>query len=210
VYSSLGQYIVQYRVDLGLGRQFIDRAHALALESRNPSTMCLVFFAYGSLYASEDPERALTALDRCIEFGSQGSPMTVGAAYYVSALLLAHRGDTLGALTRLRQAILFLYERGRSPEADGAFGYVIEILVYIGEPQLATVIVGAVIAGELQILKSIPVPPDRTVPAVHELRDAVGVDRFKELVGQGADMTHEELIAWTLECLDELARRLAP
>jgi predicted ATPase len=209
VYSALSQFVVQGRGDFELGRRFIDRAYELALDARNPSTSCLVLFGYGMVYAPTDPERALAVLDECIEIIEQGSPIVRGGPYYVSALLLARRGDYLTAVTRLRRSIELLYDRGRNPELDGAFGYAIEIFETIREPEAAVVVIGSILGGVLQILRSVAMPADRSPPDVRSLREQIGEQRFKELVALGVGMSHEELVAWTLRTLDDLERRLS-
>jgi predicted ATPase/DNA-binding SARP family transcriptional activator len=211
VYASLGQYLFQGGGDLGVARAFMERAHELALESRNPSTLALVLFGYGSLYAVDDPDRALAAFDECIELHRRGAQVTPGGALYISALILARRGDGLGAITRLRESVDSVYgERGRTPELDGAFGYALEVLDTLGEREASAVLLGAIMGGVLEVLRSVTVPPDRTPVSVKSVREAVGVERFRELAAEGAAMSYDQLVAWFVETLQSLERKLAP
>ena len=62
-------------------------------------------------------------------------------------------------------------------------------------------VIGAVLAGTLQNLRDIDLPPDRTAPDVQALRDAIGIERFRACVDRGAKLSYDELITWLLATL---------
>jgi tetratricopeptide (TPR) repeat protein len=207
-YGALAQYAVQVRRDPEAARRLAERALALALNSRNPSTVSLTYFTTGTMYLAADPDRALADLEQSITLHESGPLLQLGGALYSSALLLAQRGEVRIAIERLRKGIEFLYERGRSPELDGAFGFAIEILALLGHGELAAVIVGSVFDGALQLLRAMPMPPGRSPLDVRALREYLGRERFNALVAQGAAMTYDELVDWTLASLAELETHL--
>jgi predicted ATPase/DNA-binding SARP family transcriptional activator len=205
-YASLVAFLTQAPDgDLELAAQLVERCYKLALESQNPSTLAFALFAIGELKARDDPDEALVALDRCIELNAEGAALaTAGGSLYLSALILAHRGQHSAALSRLHRAIEFLAPRGRNAELDGAFGYSIEVLVQLGEQNAAAVLIGAVLGGVLQNLRHVALPRDRSAPDVRALRDAMGVQRFNECVAQGSRLSYDELVTWILGTLEEL------
>src|SRR5205823_4969865 len=83
---------------------------------------------------------------------------------------------------------------GRNAELDGACGYAVEVLELLGATEAALVIVGAILDGELRVLRDMPAPPSRTSPDVRTMRDRVGRERFGELVTAGSRMTYDALI----------------
>jgi hypothetical protein len=206
VYFALAQFLLQVRGHVEQGARFVDRGMELALRSQNPSTISLGHFSIGHLAIASDPDRALVAFEQCVALHARGPLTQIGGALYMSALLFARRGDTKAAAGRLHSAIEILYERGRSPELDGAFGYGIEVFEVMGHPGHAAVIVGAVLDGVLQVLREMPLPPGRSTPDVRAMRDALGRPRFAELVAQGAAMTYDELVKWSLESLTAIER----
>jgi predicted ATPase/DNA-binding SARP family transcriptional activator len=205
VYSSLSSYVLQSGGDRAIASHLADRSYELALESANPSTIAMACFALTQVLARDEPERALDAIDRCIAISEGGgSGVSNGAALYVSALLFAKRGDRRLALTRLRASITCLAPRGRAPELDGAFGYAIETLALLHDDEPAAVLIGSVLAGPLANLRDLPLPPDRGLPDVRELRTRLGPDRFAQLVADGAAHSYAELIAWLVATLGDL------
>jgi predicted ATPase/DNA-binding SARP family transcriptional activator len=214
IYASLTSHVLQGSGgDADLGAILADRSLELATESQNPSSMGIALFAIAQVKASNDPDAALSALDRCIELYEQGASArtgstrqgSLGALLYLGALILARRGDRASAIARLRRSITLLVPQGRTAELDGGFGYSIEILIALEEPDAAVVIIGAVLGGTLQNLRDVNLPPDRTAPDVRSLRETIGVERFRACVDHGAKMSYEELITWLLSTLDAIA-----
>jgi predicted ATPase/DNA-binding SARP family transcriptional activator len=214
IYASLTSHVLQGRGgDADLGAILADRSLELATASQNPSSMGIALFAIAQVKASNDPDAALSALDRCIELYEQGASArtgstrqgSLGALLYLGALILARRGDRASAIARLRRSITLLVPQGRTAELDGGFGYSIEILIALEEPDAAVVIIGAVLGGTLQNLRDVNLPPDRTAPDVRSLRETIGVERFRACVDHGAKMSYEELITWLLSTLDAIA-----
>ena len=171
-YASLVTFLTQAPDgDLELAARLVDRCYKLALESQNPSTIAFALFAIGELKAHDEPDEALVALDRCIELNAGGAALaTAGGSLYLSALIHAHRGERVAALSRLHRAIKFLEPRGRNAELDGAFGYSIEVLVHLGEQDAAAVLIGSVLGGVLENLRRVALPRDRSAPDVRTLR----------------------------------------
>jgi predicted ATPase len=208
VYLAMAQYVLQVRGNWEMGVDFVDRGVALAFASRNPSSISMAHFTVGEINVVADPDRALVAFEQCVALHERGPLAQIGGAMYMSALLYAKRGDARAACVRLRNAIDVLYERGRSPELDGAFGYAVETFVVLEHPEMAAVVVGAVLDGVLQVLRDMPLPPGRAAPDIRAIRDEVGRDRFAALLTEGAAMSYDDLVAWALRSLDEIERSL--
>lgn len=65
-------------------------------------------------------------------------------------------------------------------------------------------VVGAVLAGTLQNLRDVDLPPYRTAPDVRALRNTIGHERFRACVDHGASMSYEALITWLLATLEAI------
>ncbi len=204
-YTSFAPYLIQIARDNERARRLVDRGYEQAMRSGNPSSIASALFARATLLARDDPDGALEALEQCIRLADEGAALaTRGGALYIGALILARRGDTREALERSREAVEFLWARGRSPELDGGFGYTLETLDLIGAREETAVLFGAVLGGALQNLREMPVPPDRAIPSVRAVRDGIGRERFDACVAEGAAMSYDELVAWLLASLDAL------
>ena len=135
-YASCAGFLIQGVETVHWPSTSSARARKLALESENPTTLAAAHFADAQLKAIDAPDEALAAIDRCLDLYVQGAIVPgTGGALYISALLLAHRGDRSFAVARLHDAIELLARRGRTPELDGGFGYAIEILIELHAPK---------------------------------------------------------------------------
>ena len=80
-------------------------------------------------------------------------------------LILARRrrrGGSSSKAARVSRA----WRRGSNPRARLRVGYAIEILTLLGDLRGAAILdLGAVLDGELQALRQVPLPPDRSVPS---------------------------------------------
>jgi len=65
------------------------------------------------------------------------------------------------------------------------------------------VIIGAILDGELRVLRDMPAPPSRTPPDVRAMRERVGKGRFAELVTRGARMSYDEILDHIVSALSE-------
>jgi predicted ATPase/class 3 adenylate cyclase len=208
LHSTLASYLNQTDGDRAFALQLARTAETLARESRNPTSLALARFSYGLITAADEPDIALAAFEDCIELGKMGSMVGGGGPYYISALLLARRGELALAQERLRASFELLAPHGRNPELDGAFGYAIEVGQLLGRLDICAVLMGAVLDGVLTSLRNVPLPPDRSVPNVRAIRETLGREQFESYVRHGADMSYDELVAWLIAALSETPRVL--
>ena len=187
--------------------RWAERADALAQESRNPSTLAQISYHLGTLWARDDPARAIAAYEASIAFGGSGAnDATLGAALFQCALLRARAGDHDTALAELRRSIEVQEWMNQRPQQEGALAYAIEILTIIGAYAEAAVLAGAARSGALTHLRTMTVPPEREQRSANPIRAALG-DDFDHYAAQGAAMSFDELVAWTLRAIDGLTGR---
>jgi len=192
------------RRDFEQAIRWAERAEELAQRSQNPSTIALVSYHVGTLWARDEPERALAAYRRCIEFeGSGAIDASLGAALFQAALVLVRAGDRDEALRYLKRAIEIQDGMKQRPQLEGALAYAIEILTVAGAYEEAAVIAGAARSGALTHLRAMTPPPERGQTGTRPIREALG-DRFDEFAALGASMSFDELVAWSLAALERL------
>ena len=191
------------RADLDQARRWAARADDLARESGNPSTIAQVSYHLGTLWARDEPDRAIVAYKRCIEMSIGANDATLGAALFQCALLLARKGERRDALASLHRSIVVQDWMKQRPQMEGALAFAIEILTVLGAYDDAAALAGAARSGALTHLRSMTLPPERQQRGARPLREALG-DRFDEFAAVGAAMNFDELVAWTLARLDAL------
>jgi hypothetical protein len=81
-----------------------------------------------------------------------------------------------------------------------------EILTIIGAYAEAAVLAGAARSGSLTHLRTMTVPPERQQRSANPIRAALG-EAFDDYAAQGAAMSFDELVAWTLRAIDRVAAR---
>jgi hypothetical protein len=203
VISTVVRLYVMTR-DFEPARRWAERADELARRSGNPSTICNASYHMGTLWAHDEPARAIAAYQQSIGMGRLGAgDMTMAAALFQCALLLARSGQRHAAITDLRESIDRCQQARQRTVLEGALAYTIEILTVLGEYDDAAVIAGAARAGALARIKEQPLPPERSQHSASPLRDALG-DRFDEHAARGAAMTYDELVVWTSATLTRL------
>jgi hypothetical protein len=181
--------------EIELAQEWADRGDQLARQSGNPSSRAGALLSVGQSRLTDDPDVALRAFAECIDLTRQGARAAgTDTALYLGALVYARRGEHARASSQLVEAIEALRTYGRSAGLDGACGYAIEVLATLGLLESATVVLGAVLDGELRVLRDLPVPPDRRPADLRALREAVGRTRFEELLAVGARMTYDEIL----------------
>jgi predicted ATPase/class 3 adenylate cyclase len=203
LHSSLASYLNQTGGDHEFALYLARTSEELARESRNPTSLALARFSYGLITAPEQPDVALAAFEDCIELARMGAAVLGGGPYYISALLLARRGELVLAQKRLRTSLEILAPRGRNPELDGAFGYAMEVGELLGRLEICAVIMGAALDGVLTSLRNVPLPPDRSVPNLRSIRDKLGREQFESYTRQGAKMNYDDLVAWLIAAMDD-------
>jgi tetratricopeptide (TPR) repeat protein len=195
------------RQDFDEARRWGERAEALARDSRNPSTIAMVAYHLGTLWARDEPARALAAYEASIAFGGSGAnDATYGAALFQCALLQARAGDHDDALAKLRRAIEVQDWMNQRPQLEGALAYAIEIFTIFGAYAEAAILVGAAREGALTGIRTMTLPPERRQRSANPVREALG-DAFDAYAAQGTAMSFDELVAWSLAALDRLIDR---
>src|SRR4051812_3149593 len=156
---------------------------ALAHQGGAPSTIARAHQQMGMTLATVEPEQARRHFQECIDLGRAGVRFSgLGAAYMQAALIDAQQGRHHDAARNMTAAIDSCRPAGRNAELDGACGFAVELLELLGDTEAALLIIGAILHGELRVLRDMPAPPSRTPPDVHAMRDRVGKERFAELV----------------------------
>jgi hypothetical protein len=156
----------------------------------------------GMTLASVEPEQARRHFQECIDHGRAGVRFSgLGAAYMQVALIDAQQGRHHDAARNMNAAITVCRPAGRNAELDGACGYAVEILELIGDTEGALVIIGAILDGELRVLRDMPGPPSRRPPNVRAMRERVGRERFAELVTRGGRLSYDEILDHILASL---------
>ena len=197
--------------DVALARRYASLEMTLARRGGSPSAIGLAARTLGASISADEPDEARRLFQECIDLGRSGVPFAgFTAALMQAALIDVHRGDGPSAAVLLAEAIAVAQARGRSAELDGACGYAIEILLALGDTEAALVLVGAVIDGELRVLRDMALPPGRTRPDIRALRDQVGKERFAELLAIGARMSYEDLLDHILTSLRTATSEITP
>jgi predicted ATPase len=190
--------------EIELAQEWADRGDQLARQSGNPSARAGALLSVGQSRLTDDPDAALRAFAECINLTRQGARAAgTDTALYLGALVYARRGDHARARSQLVEAIEALRTYGRSAGLDGACGYAIEVLATLGMLEASTVVLGAILDGELRVLRDLPVPPDRRPADVRALREAVGRARFEELLAVGARMSYDEVLDHIVAALSD-------
>ena len=177
---------------------------AMAHRGGAPSTIARANQQIGMTLAGIEPEQARRHFQECIDLGRAGVRFSgLGAAYMQTALIDAQHGRHHDAARNMTAAITACRPAGRNAELDGACGYAVELLELLGDPEAALVIIGAILDGELRVLRDMPAPPSRTPPDVRAMRERVGKGRFAELVTRGARMSYDEILDHIVSALSE-------
>jgi len=193
------------------------QAHVDALEAvrsarelGNPSTLCSALFALGLATWRSEPTEARTALEEAITLmRALGQTSTLGHALALAALVRARRGDTIGALSALREAIKQSDDIGDRPQVGTTLERTVPALIALGEREPACILAGFT-SGPLSALGIVPRPDrDDTHQALDQIRVELGAERFEELIARGKAMTYDQAVSYAVSELDQLLAQSA-
>ena len=184
---------------------------AMARRLGVPTRLAGALSIYAHIVGNEDPLQALAALDEALTLYDEGS--VGGEALYASALmdaavLRAASGDIAGAARAARTALDFSAHTGNRPDATDAIAIAAVVLAACPD--------GLDVAATLDGAREGPtlgaIPPQTS--GIHQYRiDAarehaaagLGPDAFAAARACGAAMSYDEIIAYALEQLGQIA-----
>jgi predicted ATPase/class 3 adenylate cyclase len=182
----------------------IEAVHG-ARELANPSLLCSALFALGYATWRSEPNEALAALDEAIPLmRTCGQTSTLGHTLALAAVVRARRGDAIGALNALREAITESDDLGDRPQVFTALERAVPTLIAVGDPEPACTLAGFT-SGPHQALSIVPRSDrDDTQQALDQVRIELGSERFEELVALGTSMTYDQAVRYGVSELDQL------
>jgi predicted ATPase/class 3 adenylate cyclase len=152
----------------------------------------------GSAWFSQDPDRALAALEDSIALGRVAA--TNSMAFAGAAQLRARAGDRIAALTHLRGAIVADHDMGAQASAGSTLERAIVVLARLGDDELAATCAGIVQAEIVASFRTLP-QADRSAARVAE---RLGPDAYAAAQARGAGLTQEEVAPMLLTALNGL------
>jgi hypothetical protein len=133
-----------------------------------------------------------------------GQTSTLGHTLALAALIRARRGDRLGALGALREAIERSSDIGDRPQVVTSLERSVPALIALGEPEPACILAGFT-TGPLAGLGVVPAADrDDAQQALDYVRVRLGSERFEQLVARGKAMTYDQAVIYALNELDQL------
>jgi predicted ATPase/class 3 adenylate cyclase len=212
--SKLGLLIATSTFRSQAGQASQARAEALeavrdARELGNPSALSSALFALGFAGWRFEPAEALTALEEAITLmRTIGQTSTLGHSLALAALIRARRGDRVGALGALREAIERSYDIGDRPQVVTSLERAVPALIALAEPEPACILAGLT-TGPLAELGILPAPDrDDAQQALDNVRMEFGSERFEQLVARGRALTYDQAVADALNELGQLLGQL--
>jgi hypothetical protein len=165
----------------------------------NPANLVIALYAYASAWWRDDPNTALSALEESLALTEQGaSDVVFDAEQMLLASIRELLGDPHGALAAVRVALEYDDRVGNRQHAVSCLWAAVSSLRACDAHELAAVCVGVTEEGPLSALLMPAPAQDREAYARARAatRAALGESRYQELVGLGAGMSYDEVMAW--------------
>ena len=198
----------------GIGGDFdaaIEESRAATRAARalgNPTALVTALYAEGLAHVEDDPAHALAAFDESLALTAAGaSDIVYGEIQEQSIRLRTILGDLRGAVEALRTGFEYAIGEASNVTTSTILWYGLEALVPYGELELSATLFGAVgDGGALASMLNAIVGPQalRNAQARAQAREALGADRFDELVARGATMTYDEVVAFARRELERV------
>jgi predicted ATPase len=186
-------------------RPFAVETLSMARQLDNPTALALASFMLGCVESFRDPAAAIGPLRESLEATDRGSGGTfevfvTGQLCRCAALV----DDVVRMASVIRRGLIVARDGGSRTMLAYLLDYSGQALIVIGRyEEGATLIAAAAQARTLGQGSSL----DRRVAAEQTARDHLGPDRYDDAVQDGAAMTPETAIAYTLNVLDRLTIR---
>lgn len=186
--------------DLDQSRADAARSLELARRSQNPYSLANALHANTWAHQRDDSAAALHTAEQCLEIHRR-SPVNMGSSAGVLALAAGMRsrvGDSMGALSLLRESVVIARDQGARPQLASALDWALSPLTKIGRPEPAAVFVGALIKGSLTGVGDFPGVNSARMKALERVRSAIGDDRTDAMTAHGAAMSYDEIVEYAL------------
>jgi predicted ATPase/class 3 adenylate cyclase len=181
-------------------------AMSLAQRTGNPTNLAFALFALGWALRHRHPEEAIAAIDRHVALARRGaSSQTLPTALPLGGRVAASLGDVVGAKTRLREGL----EESIRDESWGnmtvGLDQAVDVFCYLGEARTAAVLAGAVetTLAPLRWPYVASRGPGLAVRTANlaRARDSLGDSVYEEARAEGAAMSRQDAVAFTLQHL---------
>jgi hypothetical protein len=180
----------------------------LARELGNPTAQAIALGVFGWSVLRDDPQAAVAAFDESIALSRAGA----GDATFPTSLLLvaplrARVDDIEGALRATREGLAVARDLGDLPSVGMTPAVAVEVAFTAGEPGLAAVFSGMLDSPVLSALlfHNDPHLPERR-RVLDRVREELGENEYAACRAQGAAMSFDEGIAYTLAEFDRMIR----
>ena len=197
------------RGDEATGRREAARAVELARATRSPTSISSALAMLGWSFITQDPDRALPALDESIALVRAGANESIYApALGLSAAIRARRKDRTGSLTDLRDAIEHCHRNGLIPGMTGMFELGIQVFAELGRPEVAAVFAGVVHDGCLSSVNISPLSAgvDRA-EVLDVLGAALGTDAYDPAFARGSRLSYDQAVDYAMHEIEQLLTR---
>ena len=188
-----------------LARPNAEEAVRLAREIRNEWLLAGALHALGWALSRNDPEAARPALEESFELAGASGNSMYGSIASMLAQVRARTGDPAGALEAIRIAFTFFADIGDRPQLVGATNWGIRIAARLGEPEIASVLVGVANDGPFAVLNNFPA--SRLIdgdPLLIRLEEELGHEDYVSARARGAAMTYEHVVAYAVGEIDRM------
>ena len=191
---------------LSIATGLIDAAEA----TRNPFAASFALLAYGMACSTEDPLRALDAMQRSLEIARQSGNRTNESYLAMTLAMTMNRiegesADPLMALDNISMAIRNLYDAGNITQLRSALGLLVTFLDRHGRPDPAAILAGFACVSPT----SAPTVPELGTAITH-LRDVLGQQNYEPLARRGEAMTMAVAVAFAYDQIDQARAERAP
>jgi predicted ATPase/class 3 adenylate cyclase len=182
-----------------------DAAQGLELARRIQNVSAIAAALHGTAWAlsNDDPGAALAAAEEFIDLYRE---FEIGAGSATSVLglaggLRARLGDDHGALDLLHQAVALGRDQGVRPQLTAAVDWSLTPLLRTGRPEVAAVLLGALLRGPLVGLGNFPGVASARERRLERTREQLG-DATEAHLARGAAMTYDEIALYALRHFD--------
>ena len=188
------------RADYATGRREAERGIELARATGSPTCIAAAEATLGWAFITQDPDRALAALEASIAAMRAGAnDSAYAAALGLAAIIRARRKDPIGSLTDLRNAIEHCHRDGLIPNMAGILEFGIQVFAELGHPEGAAVLAGVVHMGCLSAVTISPVSAGVARSDVLEvLRAALDSDIYDRALTHGSRLSYDQAVDYAL------------
>ncbi|MFW5933812.1 MAG: tetratricopeptide repeat protein, partial [Actinomycetota bacterium] len=192
-----------YRGETTAATAALPELMAAADESASPTMLAFAHYCDGECYLDTDPERAAVSLERAIDLAhSVDNALVAGVSQVSLASLLGRTGRTEEALARFRDVISHWRRLGNYTHQLTTLRNLVELLVQIGEDELAAMLHGAVT--EASAAPSFGLEAQRLAAAWERLESRLGTEVAASAATRGRGLTPTGVSGEILQHLDAL------